>query len=70
MEDVCDTVEFKMGVGKFEFYLCSLGDVTVPCLVLIYFISVCLKCLTAQVLCKRNVALFSFLREMYIDLMV
>ena len=47
MEDVCDVVKIEMEVGKSEFYLCSLGDVTVPCLVLIYFIPVCLQCLTA-----------------------
>lgn len=30
MEDVCDTVKMKMEVGEHEFYLLSLGDVTVP----------------------------------------
>lgn len=30
MEDVCDLVNIKMEFGKHEFYLPTLGDVTVP----------------------------------------
>lgn len=47
MEDVCGVVKIKTEVGKYEFYLHSLGDRTVPWLILIYLIPVCPECLTA-----------------------
>lgn len=60
MVDICGLVKIKMKVSKYAFYFS----------VLVCGVLVCPECLTAWVLCIRNVAIVSFLREMYIDLML
>lgn len=57
MEDIRDPVKTKMEVDKHEFYLLSLGDVTVPMPDFDLFNS-SVPLTAAWAVCQRNVVIF------------